>query len=110
MFGNDFLFLQRLLQSLGYYKGDLDGDFGPLTDAALDEFEVETAKIADNLGRFDPRSERNIATLHIKTGTCPTISKGGVVFGRAKNTGRNGEDNFRHAGVTDIAGAAGAFY
>lgn len=66
MFGNDFLFLQRLLKSLGYYKGELDGDFGPLTDAALDEFEVKTAKIADNLGRFDPRSERNIATLHIK--------------------------------------------
>lgn len=58
MFGNDFLFLQRLLKSLGYYKGELDGDFGTLTDAALDECEVETAKIAHALGRFDPRTER----------------------------------------------------
>ena len=35
MFGNDFLFLQRLLKSLGCYKGKLDGDIGPLTDAAF---------------------------------------------------------------------------
>ena len=58
MFGNDFLFLQRLLKSLGYYKGKLDGDIGPLTDAALDEFEMQTEKIANTFGRFDPRTER----------------------------------------------------
>lgn len=66
MFGNDFLFLQRFLKSLGYYEGNLDGDFGPLTDAALDKFEVETEKIANSLGRFDPRSEKNMATLHLR--------------------------------------------
>lgn len=66
MFGNDFLFLQRLLKSLGYYTGELDGDFGPLTDAALQAFEEETAKIANTHGRVDPRSEKNIATLHTK--------------------------------------------
>ena len=38
MFGNDFLFLQRLLKSLGYYEAELDGDYGPLTDAALHAF------------------------------------------------------------------------
>jgi Putative peptidoglycan binding domain len=58
MFGNDFLFLQRFLKSLGYYKGDLDGDFGPLTDAALDEFEMQTEKIANTFGQFDPLTER----------------------------------------------------
>jgi peptidoglycan L-alanyl-D-glutamate endopeptidase CwlK len=66
MFGNDCLFLQRFLKSLGYYDGELDGDFGPLTDAALDRFEIDAEKIANDLGRFDPRSEKNIAGLHIK--------------------------------------------
>ena len=66
MFGNDILFLQRFLKSLGYYKGKLDGDFGPKTDAALNEFEDETDKIANENGRFDLRSEKNITTLHPK--------------------------------------------
>jgi peptidoglycan L-alanyl-D-glutamate endopeptidase CwlK len=66
MFGNDFLFLQRFLKSLGYYEGEFDGDFGPLTDAALNTFEMDTEKMARALDRFDPRSEKIIATLHIK--------------------------------------------
>lgn len=64
MFGNDVLFLQRLLKCIGFYTGGLDGDFGPLTDEALRRFEDETDRIADEEGRFDLRSEKNIMTLH----------------------------------------------
>jgi peptidoglycan L-alanyl-D-glutamate endopeptidase CwlK len=63
MFGNDVLFLQRLLKSIGFYAGALDGDFGPRTDEALRRFEDETDRIADEQGRFDLRSEKNIITL-----------------------------------------------
>jgi len=64
MFGNDVLFLQRLLKSIGFYTGEIDGDFGPITDEALRRFEGETDRIADALGRFDLRSEKSIMTLH----------------------------------------------
>lgn len=64
MFGNDILFLQRFLKGLGFYEGELDSDFGPLTSEALDRFEDESERIAAAHGRFDMRSERNIATLH----------------------------------------------
>jgi peptidoglycan L-alanyl-D-glutamate endopeptidase CwlK len=64
MFGNDALFLQRLLKCIGFYTGDLDGDFGPLTDEALRRLEDETDRIADEEGHFDLRSEKNIMTLH----------------------------------------------
>jgi peptidoglycan L-alanyl-D-glutamate endopeptidase CwlK len=67
MFGNDVLFLQRLLKCAGFYMGNLDGDFGPLTDEALRRFEDETDRIADQEGRFELRSEKNIITLHPKT-------------------------------------------
>jgi peptidoglycan LD-endopeptidase CwlK len=64
MFGDDVLFLQRLLKSAGFYTDALDGDFGPRTDEALRRFEDETDRIADEQGRFDLRSEKNIVTLH----------------------------------------------
>jgi len=64
MFGDDILFLQRFLKGIGYYQGKLDGDFGPLTDEALQKFETETDRITNEHGRFDLRSEKNITTLH----------------------------------------------
>lgn len=64
MFGSDILFLQRFLKGLGFYDGELDDDFGPLTSEALDRFEDESERIAAEHSRFDMRSERNIATLH----------------------------------------------
>jgi len=66
MFGNDVLFLQRFLKSMGFYKGPLDGRFGDLTNTALNEFEDETDKISIAHGRFDLRSEKNIITLELK--------------------------------------------
>ena len=64
MFGDDVVFLQRLLKCIGFYTGEIDGDFGPLTDEALRLFEDETDRIADEEGRFDLRSEKSIMTLH----------------------------------------------
>lgn len=64
MFGNDVLFMQRFLKSLGFYEGELDGNFGPLTNAALNRFEDVTDEISATHGRFDMRSEKNITTLH----------------------------------------------
>jgi len=66
MFGSDVLFLQRFLKCLGFYRGKLDGSFGPLTDTALNEFENATDEISSEHGRFDMRSEKNITTLHPK--------------------------------------------
>jgi peptidoglycan L-alanyl-D-glutamate endopeptidase CwlK len=59
----DILFRQRLLSCSGFYAGALDGLWGPVTDAADAAFLAKSAEIADAEGRFDARSERNIATL-----------------------------------------------
>jgi peptidoglycan hydrolase-like protein with peptidoglycan-binding domain len=40
--GGDVSLLQRLLRDLNYYRdGDLDGDFGPLTEAAVIQFQED---------------------------------------------------------------------
>ena len=59
----DVLFRQRLLSCCGFYTDDLDGLWGPNTDAADQAFFARVAAIAAAEGTFDPRSERNIATL-----------------------------------------------
>ena len=66
MFGGDTLFTQRFLKGLGFYTGDLDGLFGPLTNKAVLLFEDKYDEIADRMGRFDKRSESSITTLHPK--------------------------------------------
>jgi peptidoglycan L-alanyl-D-glutamate endopeptidase CwlK len=63
MFGDDILFLQRFLSSIGCYHGKLDGDYGPLTEAALHDFESQCEQIAGKHGRFDMRTESCITTL-----------------------------------------------
>lgn len=69
LFGNDVLFLQRLLSCCGLYPHKLDGDWGPKTDAAVSAFDQQCAAIANNLGTFDARSERNIRSLQVKAQT-----------------------------------------
>ena len=59
----DVLFRQRLLSCCGFYTDTLDGLWGPNTDAADQAFLARAAAIAAAEGSFDPRSERNIATL-----------------------------------------------
>ncbi|MGY6275050.1 M15 family metallopeptidase [Methylomonas sp. MgM2] len=66
LFGEDTLFLQRFLQGIGLYKGKLDGIHGKKTDAAISAFDEQSNEIAVELGTFDSRSERSIATLNPK--------------------------------------------
>ena len=57
------LFRQRLLSCCGFYTDLLDGLWGPNTEAADQAFLARSAAIAAAEGRFDARTERNIATL-----------------------------------------------
>jgi peptidoglycan L-alanyl-D-glutamate endopeptidase CwlK len=66
IFQDDILFYQRLLSACGYYKDTLDGRWGKNTDAADQAFTADAEKLKQQLGTFDPRSETNIATLHVK--------------------------------------------
>lgn len=59
----DVLFAQRLLSSCGLYTGKLDGSYGDLTRKAEDAFNKQFVKYAEQYGRFDDRTEANIATL-----------------------------------------------
>jgi len=66
IFPDDVLFFQRLLRSDGLYAGDLDSDWGPLTEAAVVQFERLADEIAAAVASFDARSENNIRTLAIR--------------------------------------------
>jgi peptidoglycan L-alanyl-D-glutamate endopeptidase CwlK len=63
LFPDDVLFTQRLLKCASLYDGPLDGVWTGILDAAADAFEATCEASAAALGRFDPRSERNIRTL-----------------------------------------------
>jgi peptidoglycan LD-endopeptidase CwlK len=60
---SDPLFWQRFLESAGFYKGALDGEFGQKSQAAAEEFEARSAEIVRSTSVFDIRSESNIQTL-----------------------------------------------
>lgn len=66
IFPDDILFFQRLLRSDGLYLADLDGIWGPLTEAAVVEFERQADAIAAAAGAFDARSENNLRTLALR--------------------------------------------
>lgn len=63
IFRKDPLYFQRLMKSCGLYSGELDGDWGPLTEGAMTAFKKLTKATADTYGTFDQRTEANIATL-----------------------------------------------
>lgn len=67
LFPDDVLFLQRFLRCCQLYTGKLDGIWGPKTDGAVNAFEALTDQAAARLGRFDPGSERRIASLLPRT-------------------------------------------
>lgn len=67
LFEDDVIFLQRLLKSAGLYTDTIDGVWGKKTDAAVTGFEQQSKQIANALGTFDPRTERSIQTLQLKT-------------------------------------------
>jgi peptidoglycan L-alanyl-D-glutamate endopeptidase CwlK len=66
LFKDDVEFLQRLLKSSGFNPGKIDGDWGPKTDKAEDEFITKSREISTKFGKFHQRSEGNILTLHPK--------------------------------------------
>lgn len=65
LFKTDIVFYQRLMKTMGLYSGPLSGTWSQAVDLAEQAFFSKSAAIADSLGRFDPRSETNIATLHL---------------------------------------------
>ena len=67
LFPDDVLFFQRLLRAEGLYLADLDGDWGPKTEAAAREFEARSLAIRQQTRAFDTRSESNITSLALKT-------------------------------------------
>jgi peptidoglycan L-alanyl-D-glutamate endopeptidase CwlK len=59
----EILFLQRFYRMQGLYMGALDGISGPQTEAAAEAFDFHRQRLAEELGPFDPRSERHILAL-----------------------------------------------
>lgn len=47
--GSDVLRVQEILQILGYYRGDLDGYYGPLTEAAVIQFQRDQGLTPDGI-------------------------------------------------------------
>jgi peptidoglycan L-alanyl-D-glutamate endopeptidase CwlK len=78
LFPDDILFFQRLLKCDGLYAGTLDGIWGPLTEAAVVEFERLSDAIAEDAGTFDVRSENNIRTLSLNAQRFAREFLGGV--------------------------------
>jgi peptidoglycan L-alanyl-D-glutamate endopeptidase CwlK len=80
LFKDDILFTQRLLASCGMYAGKIDGKFGQKTQDALDAFDEFYNQTANELGRFDTRSEAVISTLlpkaQIAARKCMNAAKG----------------------------------
>lgn len=63
--GEEILYYQRLLSACGYYKDTIDGEWGPNTADADAAFLADSDKLK-KIGTFDARTEKNVATLHIK--------------------------------------------
>ncbi len=57
------LYRQRLLACAGFYTGVLDSRWGPQTSAADSAFHEEYLRLQTLGGKFDPRTEGNIASL-----------------------------------------------
>lgn len=53
--------IQIQLRSKGYYKGNIDGDFGPLTEKAVVRFQKEHDLVVD--GIFGPKTHYTLYTL-----------------------------------------------
>ena len=64
-FKDDIEFLQRFFKCGGFYRGTIDGEWGPDTEAAMTAFDAASSGIRQQVGEFDSRSEQNIRTLHI---------------------------------------------
>jgi peptidoglycan LD-endopeptidase CwlK len=81
LFPDDVLFLQRLLRAEGLYAGALDGEWGPKTEEAAQEFARRAEQIRLEIRTFDPRSERSILTLSLKALRAARLFLGRVLDG-----------------------------
>ncbi|MEM8721771.1 MAG: glycoside hydrolase family protein [Cyanobacteria bacterium P01_G01_bin.39] len=54
--GNDIKELQQRLLDLGYYTGEIDGDFGKLTDIAVKDFQADYFGADEADGKVGPRT------------------------------------------------------
>ncbi len=59
----DRRYWQRLLRLAGFYHGETDGILGRQSRAAEAQWRAATESIKAELGGFDSRTERNLATL-----------------------------------------------
>ena len=65
--GPDVTELQQRLKSLGYYSGSIDGDFGPVTDAAVRAYQAAVGIYVDGIvgpitrGTMEGRAESQAA-------------------------------------------------
>jgi peptidoglycan L-alanyl-D-glutamate endopeptidase CwlK len=64
LFTDDTVFLQRMLRSAGCYTGALNGVWSQAVETGDERFLSLTEQVARECGTFDPRSERNIRSLH----------------------------------------------
>lgn len=60
--GADVLRVQQILQMLGYYRGDLDGFYGPVTEAAVIRFQRAQGLVAD--GIVGPQTYERLQLAH----------------------------------------------
>jgi peptidoglycan L-alanyl-D-glutamate endopeptidase CwlK len=67
MLKSDVLFYQRFLKANGFYKKELNGTWNIYTNQADADFILQSQSIAQQYGKFHPRSEENIITLVPKT-------------------------------------------
>jgi len=65
-FSEDVIFLQRFLKSAGFYAGALDSVWGAQTDTAMNNFQTRSQQVAEVHGLFDPYTEKNLISLHLK--------------------------------------------
>jgi peptidoglycan LD-endopeptidase CwlK len=63
LFSDDILHSQRLYACAGFYHGELDGEWGPKTDAAAAAWDAEVLGRQARAGRLDGRSESSLATV-----------------------------------------------
>ncbi len=91
MYGSDVTTLQRLLNSLGYYDGYLDGDFGGMTEGAVVAFQSDNGLYVD--GVVGPITLNALYSgAPAQEGRAQAAPDGSVSFDRSLYRGSYGSD------------------
>ena len=75
---------QCLLAYLGYYTGELDGSYGPMTQAATEAFQRDYGLDVD--GRFGPLTEARILEV-VASGEAPVVAENAATTENSSATG-----------------------